>query len=389
MHWIGGAGNFSDATSWDTGSAPGIEDNAFNNSGYAVQLDGGVSVGQLVAGGAPGASGSYVQDGWFVSVDTDFVLGDAANAHGTYTLNDGSFEVWRDVRIGDKGEGVFVQNGGSAIVYASVVNLGNNGGSGVYELNAGSADYLTLTLGASSDSSGVLKLNGGVFSGGLVKGAGTAAIHFNGGTLKATAANYFASFSAADLILQDGGLIFDTGSLASVNLRKGFSGNGSLTKIGSGELVIASENAMTGEIIIAEGSLSVFSSMFPFAGYSGSLSNVESILVKAGARFSLSSVGVLDIFNDDGNIVLEAGAELQVVGVAESIGALIVNGHVLDLGTYTIAELNALNYGVSFLGSGTLTVTAIPEPSSYAFALVLAAGLVGTMSLHRRARKGA
>jgi hypothetical protein len=75
------------------------------------------------------------------------------------------------------------------------------------------------------------------------------------------------------------------------------------------------------------------------------------------------------------------GGQLLLGDGASVIGELIINGQTIGTGTYDAVDLTS--FGLIASGAGTLTV--IPEPSTYAFAGIIGAGLLVT-ALRRRKR---
>ncbi len=198
--------------------------------------------------------------------------------------------------------------------------------------------------------------------------------------------------------------------LDSVNL-----GAGGLTKIGNGTTILAASNNFTGATTVSLGVLNLNSSV------GGAAATTSSVSVASGARLLLSQS---DQVNDSAAVTLSGGTIQRSSGVTEVFGDLnLTAGSFLDFGTgatgtiqfggYTpvnlltvqnFAQGNVLRFGTdvgSFLptagaltnsyfsfnnafsyDSGSFTITAIPEPSTY----LAAAGLLGMMlwSVRRR-----
>ncbi len=82
--------------------------------------------------------------------------------------------------------------------------------------------------------------------------------------------------------------------------------------------------------------------------------------------------------NDAITLSLVSGTTLNLnfdAGTSETIGALVLNGTVTPDGIYDAAALSLLDgaSGITFTGSGSLTVAAVPEPGAVA---LLVLGLV-------------
>jgi autotransporter-associated beta strand protein len=199
--------------------------------------------------------------------------------------------------------------------------------------------------------------------------------------------------------------------LDSVNL-----GAGGLTKIGNGTTILAASNNFTGATTVSLGVLNLNSSV------GGAAATTSSVSVASDARLLLSQS---EQVNDSATVTLSGGTIQRASGVSEVFGSLnLTAGSFLDFGTgatgtiqfggYTpvnlltvqnFAQGNVLRFGTdvgSFLptagaltnsyfsfnnafsyDSGSFTITAIPEPSTY----LAAAGLLGMMlwSVRRRA----
>lgn len=97
--------------------------------------------GQLVVGANSGSAGFIVQNhaDSFVQVGSDggdLILGQAGGAYGSYSLTAGTLQVAGYLVVGDAGEGLFTQDGGT--VNAGILVLGRaEGGLGTYDLNGG------------------------------------------------------------------------------------------------------------------------------------------------------------------------------------------------------------------------------------------------------------
>ena len=187
-------------------------------------------------------------------------------------------ENWGDSETDQIGYGVMNVNGVNAHVVqdtASNIAIGNAGGIGVWNQNAGLTETTSpVQLGNSDGSiaygSGTLNLNGGIFKApSIVTGPTTggseastiATINFNGGTLQAAgdSTDFIANTTLATLTLNvlGNGAVIDTNSHA-VTINQPFVANsaaGGLTKVGSGVLTLTAANTYTGLTVVKQGTL--------------------------------------------------------------------------------------------------------------------------------------
>ncbi|HLA85895.1 MAG TPA: autotransporter-associated beta strand repeat-containing protein [Thermoguttaceae bacterium] len=175
-------------------------------------------------------------------------------------------------------------NATNAQVTATTLQIGYDGGIGVYSQNAGTTTVVNAVLlgdadvGAGALGSGILNLNGGTLAcPGIVQGeihdsnpSGTiSTVNFNGGTLKATSASsdfivpytsLLAGTGAVTLNVLAGGAVIDTNTFdVTLNLalvEDATSTGGGLTKLGDGILTLTGNNAYTGDTIVSGGTLS-------------------------------------------------------------------------------------------------------------------------------------
>lgn len=380
-----------------------------------------------VGGGTTTASGTMTISGadtLLVTRATDNVVGVGTPGTGTLTLSDSATWIHggtQVVLVGADNDTINAPGGGhgtlniqsNAVVRLETSNLAigrNNGSVGLVTIDGGTLELLganalinvgsvhannntsiagtgTLTLesgnlsvsrirvannagGLSTSGSGTVNLNGGVATvGGFLKGGGTAVIHFNGGTVKASEANadYFSGFYASHLDVQAGGLKFDTNHL-DVTFTQGLSGEGGLTKLGAGTLTLAGASSYAGGTLVNGGTLRVAAD--------GVLGN-GSIVVTDGGLLDFD----VDFSLTTGGLVLENGGTLAL-DQNLSFAGVTIGGAALAEGVYDYDTLKA-QYAGFFLdgGSGQITVTAVPEPSTIALMIL---GTLAALHLRRR-----
>ena len=313
-----------------------------------------------------------------------------------------------DLQMGASGNATFNQIGGTVIA-TNWMSIGRNGGgSGVYNLSAGTVNKIytgngtrlnvaeagTGTLNVtnsgavilpgssldvcSSTGNGTVNLNGGSIACGRVThlGSGTATFNFNGGTLIASntvGTNFFmAGLTAANV--QSGGAVIDTGTNLSIVAQPLLNAGGGLTKLGVGILQLNGSNTYSGPTLVNAGLLA------------GSGTIISPVTIASGASIGAGSVsiGTLTI---DNTLSLSGGSSAfmrissssneQITGLSSVTyaGSLLVSnaGGALTVGT-VYKLFNATNSSANFSSvtlvtggsatfdpaTGNLTITAVP-----------------------------
>jgi hypothetical protein len=137
-----------------------------------------------------GGSGAFTQHSGTVTVENNnLILGQAATANGTYTINGGRLEtVVGQIRVGNTGKGTFIQNGGQ-VTSQGVLDLGNvnnAASSGAYTMNGGSLTlnnnwYIgNLRRGVFDYNDGTINFGNVLYVGGTNSSSANAAPNANG-----------------------------------------------------------------------------------------------------------------------------------------------------------------------------------------------------------------
>jgi T5SS/PEP-CTERM-associated repeat protein/autotransporter-associated beta strand protein len=384
----------------------------YNSSSNALLITGSGSVlsnsARIFVGNESNASHNImtVSDGSFVHAGWDFQIGVLANSAHNAVLVTGTNSAIRatdGLTVGGLGSSnsMTISNGGT-VTSGSYIHIGSEAfGNSIAVSGMGSVlsnSAAGIHVGISSTNNSMTVANEGTVVsskltlGGQASGEG----RLNVGSLSGTDAAGIIAIPVIEFGLGAGSINFNqtnTFTLTSTVL-----GNGTLNQLGSGTTIISNITSHTGGTAVSNGSLLVEGVI--------SLSDVN---VLAGG--AIGGAGLLG-----GNLSLLAGASF----VFSLTDTLLVNGSSVtfedfgidDLvgltqdtpnGTYTLIDGSALmetnsmrNFGLdnayAFSGSdkkayfteGSLQVTVVPEPSTYA--LLLLGGAASLWALKRRKR---
>jgi len=318
-------------------------------------------------------SGAFAQSGGTNMISGSFVVAQSASSVGTYNLSGGSLSASNE-NIGLTGTGTFTQTGGTNTI-ANALYLGANpGSSGTYNLLGG---LLVVPNIPPSLGLGVLNVSGGSLTGVT-----------NGVIL-----------SAPIVLAPSSSGTFDTSS-SSLTVTGQISGSGGLNKTGSATLVLAGNNAYSGDTTVAHGILLL-------SNANAAQNTTVAVSVDNGLQFSggigtfnvgsIGGSGGLALTDTGGNpVVLVTGgnnANTTYSGTISGAGTLVHNGSgsllLTSSNTYsggTILGPDAVGVGnsaafgsgyVMFAGNATVYFTSnmvIPNP------FILAAGVIGTVN---------
>ncbi len=290
---------------------------------------------------------------------------------GTGTLDATSITLGKNI-TGSSGTGgaagTFNLNGGAVttgtLTLANRVAAGTTGVTGTFNLNSGSLNVTTINIGTGGTSTfnwadGTLSNNTGVNQ--------TVALltTFNLTNTGNTSGTHTWNVSGSN-----------TSTVSAI-----LSGNGSLTKTGTGTLTLNAANTYTGDTFASVGTLATNA-----AGKFGA----GNVTVASGAALTFgnnASIGDLSTLTF-ASTSTASSISLNFSGV-ETLGAVYdsVSATYLAGGTYTAAQLNSAFSSSVFTGIGSLTVSAIPEPSTYA-ALLGSVTMAGVLLKRRRSARG-
>lgn len=349
-------------------AAPNLQIGAAATGTEALAVAGGTVtitsesyVGHTYAGSATVSSGTWTTGGaLYIGV---------GGGTGELTITGGSLAAGASAIAGaglDTGTGTATISGGTWNSTGSLT-VGYSG-VGQLTIDGGTVTAGNVRLSNDPSGAGTLNLNAGVLAtGALVRGNGSGQFNFNGGTLRATAANadFTTGFSSGDLQVQSGGATIDTQAHA-ITLSAPLAGAGALTKSGSGALTLSGASGFSGSTNVAAGTLAV----------TGSLAS-SAVTVASGA--TLTGGGAV------GELTVNSGATLAP---GNSPGTLVAGNTTFASGGTLVWEINSANgapgalVGWDLLSiNGGLTITAT---SATPFQIDLtsltsgnAAGLVG------------
>jgi len=312
------------------------------------------------------------------------------------------------ITVGMDGAGELDVLGGTLTANYLGLSVGNSNSTrtGVLNIAGGTSTIGAINFGtgyssASTQGSGTLTVTGGslyVGSGGIVQsgtGSYTATINLSGGTVGASADWSSSMNMGLTTDLTNGNITFkaaDAGNVAhNITLSGNLTGLGGLIKTGGGTLLLSGiSNGYAGGTTVSAGTLN-YGSNFTMSGtnqitvaatgtagtdYATVISSAGAILTKGGTlvvNFSssfLSGGESFSLFQTSGGTL---AGNFSGVSVTGSYIATLTDG---GSGIWTGSD-GGFNYTFNN-NSGAFSVSAIPEPSTYAVLFgVMALGLAG------------
>jgi autotransporter-associated beta strand protein len=283
-----------------------------------------------------GQSASYTLDGGFLG-----------------TTNGGQFQ------LGNRGTGVFNQNGGTNSISGwFVIGRWSPGGNGTYNLNGGLSEQSAANRRSiiGEDGTGVMNVNGGVYSNAgriliasTTNAVGTLNIRSNGVVLAPEV-----QFGAGNGLLN-----FDRDD--SYTFVAPITGSGRVTKNGTGTVTLTNNNSYTRGTTISNGTLIVQGAL------ANNASNTVTVESPGTLVFATNNVfGSVDATIST-PIIINGGAVLNTSNTTNALGAVTMNGGALQStagstfalkGTVTVnSNATASGPGNFALGSGAVSST--------------------------------
>lgn len=345
----------------------------------------------------PAATTSWAANAFSVASGSELSL--ASRSSGSYDLGSlsgaGNVTLAANAGVDTK---LTVGSDNTDTTFSGTLSASGAGTGSLTKLGSG-----TLTLAGINTYTGRTTLRGGALriASDTALGDTAADLALDGGTLQTTA-----DFTSARAItLAVGGGAFATDAGTSATFSGIISGTGSLTKTGAGTLILANTHIYTGDTTISAGTLALAGS----AAFSSFSIGSAASLIGNGTVGSLTVAGTLAPGNSPGLITVDG--DLQIIGtsvttmelggLARGINydAINVTGSLSFGGRLTVSLINDFapslgdsfqlfsftSFGGSFAqvnlptispglawntdrlyDEGTVSVSAIPEPSAFA-----------------------
>lgn len=353
-----------------------------------------------------------VKDNGVVTVAAGLVIG-RDNAKGTMTVsNSSTVNVNGFLVVGADGSAVgnMTINGNSTVNANQMIWVGQANGNGTLTLNGGTlSGHSNAGMDATGagiafrGSAGTMNLNGGtVETPGFNRVSGTAAVNFNGTTIKATGntntGSFFNNFADSSLNVQSGGLGMDTNG-NSITVTQALAGAGGVTKSGTGTLKLTGVSTFDGASSVSAGTLlnngtlgATTVTVGTGATFGGNGNGTSTVTINPGGFLAAGdggtgglTVAAADI---DGGLVVEAdGAGAGTIDILNVTGLLDITnasvsftnlGSALDDAVYVLATYGSLagtafaneidtplGYEIDYdFGGNSIALVAIPEPSA-------------------------
>jgi len=327
-----------------------IIDNAANNNAVRLTGNSTYSGGTTILSGELRVSGG---DNHNNALGTGAItIGNAANTGASATLK---------------------YNGGGETTFNNAINIVGNGTNTITadDWNPTFTGNVTLsnsnlTLSSTNPSGSTIHMQGAVTGTGNITISANAAnsssrIEFTGGTV-----------NNAGTITNNGTGIGDTNISATI----GSNVTGVIQNSTTSKLVLSGSGNAFGTTTVTAGTLEVSN---------GSSLGTGAVTV---ANTGILTLGSFTSINDTGALLVDAGAVINLnFGTdTEVVGSLfsITGNQFVPIGTYTAAQLdNLYGFGAgTFAGTGSIQVTAVPEPTTWA--LLVSSLLVVVIATRRR-----
>ena len=334
-----------------------------NATSKAVKFNSNPTLGYTLAIVTDGVtfSGDDASDG-LVQTAGDVRLGAWANgaltiSSGTHVLNELAVSsAWWD-NTGPV-DGTLTVSGGNLTVNTTTwVGSGQSanaaGSDGVINVSGGSVTFIgTPTLGCVAGATGTLNINAGIATAStIVQGGGAGYVNFNGGTLAAAAAGTLIGDGLTVALNAAGGTIATD---YDVTVAPAMTGAGSLTKTGSGVLILSTMPTFSGTITVA---LDAGSVILPAGATIAAGTYTASRTVESGVEYYSNpplTITQADIVGD--SIVLTADTTLNVTENANFENLSVSGPYTLTLSGSSAITATSLNIAAGTtvqLASGT------------------------------------
>lgn len=297
--------------------------------------------------------------------------------------------------------------------YTGGTNIGVSGqSSGVIEVTKLANGGLDSSIGKSSNSTTSLVFGGTTAGGGTLRyvgsGDSTDRRFLIGGTgavfdASGTGALLWTNTASADVSPSSGQARTITlkgtsthDNTMSVSFGDSGAGKTSFTKTGTGTWVLAGNNTATGDITVTQGTLAL--------GASDRLGNTASLVLNGGTfasrgfdetlgTLALTAGSTLDlgsgdsdlVFSDSSAVVWTEGPSisLTIINFTDGVDSIRIGINGSALTSAQIEQITINGFNATLDSSGFLTISTVPEPSSYA----VLAGVGGLLAATVRRRR--
>jgi autotransporter-associated beta strand protein len=296
LYWNVASGDWSDAANWG-GVEPTSSDNAYIQNGGTANVTQAGEVSSFLCLGGDDSGTVQMSDGLLTTLYTYVGL----TGVGTFNQSAGRHQLLSSLTLGSSPDGQGTYNlSGTGELYATMDEYIGLSGTGTFIHTAGTNTVnVWLYLGYDAGSNGTYYLTGGtLIVRQIVKGAGTAAFNFGGGTIQAS--GNLSTSMPMTLTGIGGNAKIDTAGY-SITLSGLLSGPGGLNKLGLGTLTLTQNATYNGNTTVEEGTLDVLKINTPSAAVS----------VGAGAN-QLTAVSIVS-----NSLTVGAGAKVVIKPISD------------------------------------------------------------------------
>ena len=348
-------------------------------------------------------TGTYNLSGGSLTASNNIFIGKEQGSSGTLNMTGGTMSTSDKLQIGhNQATGLVIQSGGTVNVQNEVYigNENNASSVGTYTLSGtGALNVGNEVIVGRDNGTGTLNLNGGTVTATKISGGnGSATVNFNGGVLKAKRdeSNLIENLDTANV--QSNGLKINSNGF-NVATSQALAGTGGLEKLGAGSLTLNGAQTYTGPTLVSAGTLTLalnssITSAVTVAGgaaLGGTGTIAGSLAFSSNAKFVFGLTTLLVNGSSDSVTFTDFGID-DLVGLTSATdeGTYTIIGGSATINTNGLLNLgsaSAYNLGggkSAYFSEGSLQVTVVPEPSTYALLVLAGLGFAGHVIRRRR-----